>query len=127
MEPVSLWMITAHLIGDFPLQPSWMARKKTWYDAEGDERIDGITTLALHVIIHGFLFLPIAFYTLPTMTHIALFMVWVVGTHAIIDSRRWIEPKEGWGHDGMTWVWLNDQIIHLASLSLAYPVVIALL
>ena len=127
MEPVSLWMLVAHLAGDFPLQPSWVARKKTWYDSEGSERIEGIIALTFHVVIHGLLFLPIAFFTLPTITHIAVFLLWVVGTHAIIDSRRWMEPKEGWSNDGMMWVWLNDQIMHLAALSLAYPIVIALL
>lgn len=120
LEPVALWMVAMHLLGDFPLQPDWMAKKKAWVHSSGN-RPEGFVTLCLHVGIHGFLFIPIAYYTL-TGVSAALFLGWIILSHAIIDSRRWIEPKEGWGHDGMMWVWLNDQIFHLVSLSLAYPI-----
>lgn len=127
MEPVALWMLTMHLIGDFPLQPSWMAQKKAFLNGSEDVsrnwEIDGLVTLCLHVLIHAFLFLPIAYYTLSTFADMGIFMAWVVGTHFLIDMNRWVAPKEGWSNDGYMWVWLNDQIIHFAALSLAYPVV----
>lgn len=122
MGPVALWMLTMHLLGDFPLQTDWMAEKKSWLHSPG-ERAEGAVTLFIHVLIHGFLFVPIALYTL-TGTAQLIFIAWVMVSHFIIDSRRWFDPKESWdwGHDGMAWVWLNDQILHLVALSLAYPI-----
>jgi len=105
----SLWLITAHLIGDFPLQPDWIAKYKT----------ENKIRLSIHVLIHAFLVIPIAWRTLPNATSMAIFISWVALSHGFIDHRRWVEPKEGWGE---TWVWLNDQIFHLAALSLAYPI-----
>jgi len=105
----SLWLITAHLVGDFPLQPDWIANHKT----------DNYTRLSIHVSVHAFLVIPIAWITLTTIQQQAIFISWIALSHALIDHRRWVEPKEGWGK---TWVWLNDQIFHLISLSLAYPV-----
>lgn len=109
----SLWIVTAHLIGDFPLQPDWIASTKT----------ENNTRLAIHVAVHVFLNIPIAWWLFPAEigSQFAL-LAWIGLTHLVIDHRRWIEPKEGWGHDGMMWVWLNDQIMHLAALSLAIPI-----
>lgn len=124
IEPVGLWLLAAHLIGDFPLQPTWMAEKKTWLHTPG-ERLEGGVTLIIHVLIHGFLFVPIAVTTLSGTAQVG-FLAWVLGSHFVIDSRRWVKPKEGWGHDGQAWVWLNDQIMHLTALALAYPVTYAI-
>lgn len=121
-EPVSLLLITAHLIADFQLQPDWMAEKKTWLDSYGDEMIKGFFILIFHVLIHGFMFSIIAYYTLPTRLWFP-FLAWIMATHFLIDSKRWVQPKEGWGD---SWVWLNDQIMHFIALSLAYPVVLSL-
>lgn len=126
IHPVGLWLLTAHLIGDFPLQPDWMAQKKAWLDGHGLEKLDGVVTLTFHVLIHGFLAAPIAYYTLTTGMEMMVFLGWLMGTHFLIDSKRWVDPKESW-ENSMLWVWLNDQILHLASLSLAYPVTITLL
>lgn len=120
MEPVSLWLVAAHLMGDFPLQPTWMARKKAWLHSTG-ERPEGAVTLLLHITIHGILVAPIALVTLTGSAQ-WVFVAWVIISHAVIDCRRWMEPREGWGHDGMMWVWLNDQIFHLVALAFAYPV-----
>lgn len=122
IDPISLWLLTAHLVGDFPLQPDWMAEKKAWVHNTEDSSIKGISTLLIHVLIHGFLVSIIAYYTLP-ISAILPFVLWIAGTHFIIDSNRWVEPKEGWGE---SWVWLNDQIMHLVALSLAYPIVFLL-
>jgi len=113
-------MLASHLLGDFPLQPDWVAKKKAWLHSKG-ERPEGAVTLFIHVLIHGLLFLPIALTTLTGSSQ-WVFLLWVMGSHFLIDSQRWMEPKEGWGHDGMQWVWLNDQIFHIVALSLAYPI-----
>lgn len=109
ITPVSLWLLTAHLVGDFPLQPDWIANHKTEQN----------TRLGIHVCVHGFLNIPIAWVVFADTASQLAFLSWIVLTHALIDSRRWVEPKDGWGD---TWVWLNDQIFHLISLSLATPV-----
>lgn len=107
---ISLWLLTAHLVGDFPLQPDWIAEHKT----------DQYSRLAIHVSIHGFLNMPIAWAVFDNWRIQLLFLSYIVLTHAFIDHRRWVEPKEDWG---MTWVWLNDQIMHLVALSFALPFV----
>lgn len=110
MIPVSLWLITAHLVGDFPLQPDWIAQTKT----------ENYSRLTIHALIHGILSIPIAWYIFPgEVIRQFVLLSWIVVTHWVIDHRRWVEPKEGWGKK---WVWINDQIMHLVALSLAIPI-----
>lgn len=113
MNPVSLWLVTAHLLGDFPLQPDWIARTKT----------ENNTRLVIHVGVHVLLNIPIAWYLFPgSLVQQFVLLGWIGVTHLVIDHRRWMGPKEGWGNDGMMWVWLNDQIFHLTALCLAVPI-----
>jgi len=107
-EPISLWLLTAHMLGDFPFQPQWMSEMK----------IDEVGTRFIHCSIHAFLFVPIAWVALIGVSQF-VFVGWIFASHFIIDSRRWVEPKEGWGE---RWVWLMDQIMHLTALSLSLPV-----
>lgn len=114
MTPIGLWLLTAHLVGDFTLQPDWIANSKT----------ESNTRLLIHVGVHFFLNIPIAWYLFPN-DHVQqlILLGWIAGTHFVIDYRRWFEPKEEWGDNRMAWVWLNDQILHLISLSLSIPIV----
>lgn len=124
-EPVALWLVTAHLLADFPLQPDWMAKQKAIIYRDHDSFrafANGLSSLIIHISIHGFMFIPIAFYTLPPGEW-ELFIGWVMFSHLVIDANEWVAPRDGWGHDGMVWAWLVDQILHLVALSLAYPVV----
>jgi hypothetical protein len=110
---VGLWLLTAHLIGDFPLQPDWIAKHKT----------ENKTRLYIHSMVHALLVIPIGWYLFPeSVTQQFVFVFWIAGTHMTIDFRRWFDPKESWGDNAQLWVWLNDQILHLVSLSLAIPV-----
>lgn len=125
LEPVSLWMLTAHLIADFPLQPNWMAEKKAFLDADDTQAvIDGAVTCVVHVAVHGVVFMPIAYFTLPERLWFP-FIAWIMATHFIIDSRRWVEPNEEWDNP-IIWVWLNDQLMHFVALGLAFPVMTVL-
>lgn len=108
---VGLWLVTAHLVGDFPLQPDWIARTKT----------ENNTRLLLHVLVHAFLVTPIAWFLFTEASRQITFVFWIAATHFMIDYRRWFDPKESWDNP-IVWVWLNDQILHLVSLSLAIPV-----
>lgn len=108
MYTPGLWLLTAHLIADFPLQPDWIAKTK----------VDNVSRRTIHVGVHAFINIPIAWVLLPSIEHQIAFLVWITVTHFIIDSRRWVEPKDGWG---VKWVWCIDQIMHLTSLSLALP------
>lgn len=112
MSTVGLWLLTTHLIGDFPLQPDWIARTKT----------ENNTRLFIHVMVHVLLFLPLAWYLFPgDLNTQFVFLFWIGASHATIDFRRWVEPKESWNNP-IAWVWLNDQILHLIALSLAVPI-----
>lgn len=107
-------LLAAHLIGDFPLQHDWIAQHKT-------ERYDA---LAAHIFVH-FLITGLFVAVFAGLTGSAgdIVILWVVGTHTIIDHRRWFEPKESWGDNAQMWVWLNDQILHITALALAKPIV----
>lgn len=106
----SLWLVTAHLLGDFPLQPEWISKEKT----------ENNTRLLIHIGVHAFLNIPIAWVLYSgEPTRQLVLLVWIAGTHLVIDHRRWVDPKESWGE---RWVWLNDQIFHFVALSLALPI-----
>jgi hypothetical protein len=110
---VSLALLAAHLIGDFPLQPDWIARTKT----------ENNTRLLIHVTIHALLVIPVAWYAFPDeITRQLVVVLWITISHLAIDFRRWTEPKEGWSNDGMMWVWVNDQVLHITSLALTIPI-----
>jgi len=102
---ISLYLLTAHLIGDFPLQPDWMAAEKR----------NSRSVRARHVIRYSVPFLPLIVLTSPVSG--LTFAVSNAAVHYIVDSRRWAEPKDHWSPPEM-WVWLIDQIIHLSTLSI---------
>lgn len=101
---ISLYLLTAHLIGDFPLQPDWMARSKA----------DSRSVRALHVATYSVPFLPLI--ALTSTTGALIFIVSNGAVHYLVDSRRWVEPKDHWSSPEM-WVWLIDQIIHLTQIT----------
>ncbi|AGM11758.1 hypothetical protein HCTV5_154 [Halovirus HCTV-5] len=98
-----LLLLAAHLLGDFPLQPRWMAR----------EKIDDVGVRFVHVVIHALLVvtflelsgvgpgIPSPFYGAYTASHF------------LIDSRRWVEPRD----DFPTWQYVVDQILHVTAIA----------
>lgn len=110
--PVELWLITLHLIGEFPLQPNWMAEKKT----------DRIEILTAHSAIHGLLFAPLGWLIYPRLSGAILFAGWIFVAHWVIDYRKWFSPNQKWPHPEYS-VWINQQILHFIALSLAFWVV----
>lgn len=106
MVSVGLLLLSAHLVADFPLQSDIMA----------EEKLESAAVRAAHVTVHFVLLLPVAVLAYDSLAAQVVLVGTVVVTHWLIDMRRWFSPKEGWG---MTWVYINDQILHLLSLSLA--------
>lgn len=119
---IALYIILAHLTGDYILQPNWIAEMKTqrWREA----------------IIHGILYtIPYAFITLNPWA-----LLIIGGTHIVIDRYRLIKyinyaknqlgPKivrykwsdaDGTGYHSSTPAWLStwlmiiaDNTLHLA-------------
>jgi len=101
---ISLYLLTAHLIGDFPLQPDWMAA----------EKLDSRSVRARHVIRYSLPFIPLLALTSPLNG--LTFIVSNGVVHYLVDSRRWAEPKDHWSPPEM-WVWFIDQIIHLTQIT----------
>lgn len=119
---IGLYIILAHLAGDYLLQNDWMANEKVkrWSPA----------------LVHATLYtLP---YALITQSWTALFIIW--GTHAVIDRYRlakrfiwavnqlspkayrytWVEAKDNAGYSASKPVWMStwlmfiiDNTIHL--------------
>lgn len=104
----SLWVLTAHLLADFPLQPDRMSTQKV-------ER--PIVRLA-HVAIHVIVTFPVAIALYGASNPAFVFLLWIGVSHFVIDSRRWVEPKEHFP----TYHWVVDQVLHLCALSLAFPI-----
>lgn len=111
-ETLGLWLLTAHLIADFPLQADWMATRK----------LDSPLVRATHVYVHVWATAMFLLWTQPLPILCAV-LGWIAVSHYVIDSRRWVDPKPGWANDGKLWVWLNDQILHLVSLSFVPAVI----
>ena len=98
---ISLYIIAAHLTGDFIFQTDEMAQKK----------FDSHTWRTGHVQMYTTAFIPIVLITpLPWM-----FLFAVAIPHWIIDSRRWVEPKDGFE----SYPVVVDQTLHILSLAIA--------
>lgn len=106
----ALALLAAHLLGDFPLQPDRMARRK---------REDSGVRLG-HVFIHGLLtavlLLPVA-----PLRDVPLITGYVMVFHFIVDSRRWVDSDAG-GFDGYPMA--VDQTLHVLTLYTASLVVL---
>lgn len=103
-DPVSLLYLAAHLLADFPLQTDAMASEK--FD-DSEVRMQHCT---VHLLLYGLAGLLLGFGPILT-TAIA---VSIATLHFVIDSRRWVAPKDGF-EDYPVWV---DQSLHLASIAL---------
>lgn len=100
----ALLLLAAHLLGDFPLQPRWMAR----------EKIDDHGVRFVHVVIH-----TILVFVLLTLGGVApeipsTFYGAYAASHFAIDCRRWVEPRD----DFPTWHYVVDQIMHVTAIAL---------
>lgn len=108
MSEIGLLVVAVHLVGDFPLQPSWMARQKT-----SDYKV-----LLAHVGIHASLLSgTLVLVTQLSSSEVLALTAAVSAVHLLIDHRRWVEPNEDW-NSPMMWVWLNDQILHILSIAI---------
>lgn len=100
----ALLLLAAHLVGDFPLQPTWMAKQK----------LDNPNVRLVHVVIHTIL--VGAFLTFGGVAKgvPAAFYVYYAATHYVIDCRRWGEPRD----DFPAWQYVIDQVLHVTALAL---------
>lgn len=107
-----LAILAAHLAGDFLLQTDRMAA----------EKFDSTTVRTLHATIHaGLLFVTVAVAIAPRFETAVLFVALASAAHWLIDTRRWVEPKDGFEAKPI-WV---DQSLHVVSLAAIYTVVIS--
>lgn len=100
---ITLALLTAHVLADFPLQSDRMARAK----------FDDRDIRAGHVLVHWTLTYLLL---LPFVGHLtaAGAAAVIAVLHFAIDSRRWAEPKEGFEIYPVA----VDQALHIASLYL---------
>lgn len=108
MSEIGLLVVAVHLVGDFPLQPTWMARRKT----------NDYDVLLAHVGIHASLLSgSLVLVTQLSSSEVLALTAAVSAVHLLIDHRRWVAPNEDW-NSPMMWVWLNDQILHILSIAI---------
>jgi len=99
-----LLLLAAHLIGDFPLQPKWMAT----------EKVNDHGVRFVHVVIH-----TILVFVLLTLGGVApdmpsTFYGVYAAAHFVIDSRRWVDERD----DFPKWHYLIDQVMHITAIAL---------
>jgi len=106
---VTLALLSAHLLADFPLQTDGMAA----------EKFDSLFMRVYHCSVHWMLTgLFLALVIGPQTAAIAT--VLVTASHFIIDTRRWAEPKDGFELYPIA----VDQSLHITSLFLVSVVVL---
>jgi hypothetical protein len=100
-------LLASHLVADFPLQADWMAKQKQ------DSYLVLLSHLTVHAtVLSAFLYTvsPLPLKTLGTV------VAAVSAVHALIDTRRWVRPKDSW-EQPMLWVWINDQVMHIVTIA----------
>lgn len=100
----TLLLLAAHLLGDFPLQPTSIAKNK----------IDDPIPRFVHVMIHTALVSVFLTFGGITPQPFILFYVAYGSAHFAIDSRRWGTKRE----DFPAWQFILDQVLHVTSLAI---------
>lgn len=107
---LALALLSAHLLGDFYFQPSWMAKQK----------MVNVRIRLVHAYIHGVLAMAFLIFVLSDFRQVALAGLFVLVVHFIIDSRRWVEAPE----DFPLYPVCVDQSFHVVSLYVLVVVVL---
>lgn len=120
---IGLYVIAAHLVGDFILQTGWMAREKLHPDPDDfpikplyhHAALRSTAIRTAHVAVYLLPFIPVVYIAdwpmLPTLGAIG-------GLHWWTDFTRWVEPREGFE----AYPVVVDQTLHIASLALVVAV-----
>ena len=104
-----LYALAGHMAADFPLQTDDMAARK----------FDSRAVRARHVAVHVVALLPTVLASDWDWRRRVSFLVALATTHYAIDSRRWVEPKEGFE----TFPIWYDQALHIIALAVCVGVV----
>lgn len=96
------YLLLAHLIADYPLQPGWIVRNKTHF-----------WVLFLHASIH---FVTMVLITLPVSTQLWPYLLALAFIHFCIDSgKNWFTlHRPQW----RAWLYVVDQACHVISIGL---------
>lgn len=86
---IGLYLLAAHMVGDFVLQTRWQAEGKIADGSLGGLRMRHVTTYCLP-------FGPIAVYFAPDAWSSAGFMFGLYGLHLLTDSRRFRSTLGDW-------------------------------
>lgn len=102
---IGLYVLTAHLVGDFVLQPT------SWAQGKHDD-------VAL-LLGHAFEYTLVMSFVLPLLPIYGTVWVWwylalVFWGHVLIDHRLWVEPRDDWPSRP----YVVDQVLHMVHLSI---------
>lgn len=79
MMMVPIYLVAAHMAGDYLFQTSYMAARKL---------TDGLVRFS-HVAVYALCFVPAAWAAHPSGWGMAAFVVWLALLHFATDSHRW--------------------------------------
>lgn len=87
---IALYLLAAHLVGDFVLQTRWQAAGKAGWTTEAVE------LRARHVLAYCVPFVPLAIIYAPDTRRALGFMAWLYVLHFLTDSRRFASTVGDW-------------------------------
>lgn len=100
---IALWIIAAHMAGDYLFQTNWMATNK----------LTDWSARARHVTVYALCFIPVAIVYAPNLSTYVAFLVLLWITHFLIDSKRW-RTSNPWPAMPI----LHDQALHAVQLAI---------
>lgn len=98
-----LYALAGHMAADYPLQTDDMAARK----------FDNSTVRARHVAVHVAAMVPTVLASDWSWRQRGAFLAALAATHYTIDTRRWVEPVEGFE----TFPIWYDQALHIIALA----------
>lgn len=96
---IALYMLAAHLVGDFVLQNRWQAEGKLGWETPA------VKLRAIHVTGYCVPFVPVVVVYSPNARYALAFMLWLWTLHFITDSRRFTSTLGDW--IAFQWRWYS--------------------
>lgn len=99
---IGLWLLAAHMVGDFITQNQWMA----------DNKLRCPRVRAFHVTVYTLGFVPVVIFATSDWRRAVGFLLFLWAAHFVTDSRRWASGEK-WPAKPL----MVDQTIHIVTLA----------
>lgn len=87
---IVLWLLAAHLLGDFVLQTRWQAERKFGW------KLEAVLYRGRHVGVYALAFVPVAAVYAPRPLYACGFIGWLGILHFLTDAQRFRSTLGDW-------------------------------